>query len=103
MEESQKDLKAENSILKEKLQRLTRINKCYLEALYFYGAIKAVWDNGRKARTAVNNTSNEKYKPVDSAIAQIFVDKEIKWLGPNEEMIGYEDYINGNINNNDTK
>ncbi len=103
MHESRKDLKAENSVLKEKLQRLTKVNKCYLEALYFYGSLKAKWDSGKLARRAVKNSNNPKYKPIDSAIAYIFKDKKIKWLGVNDEIAGYEDYINGNVDSNNNK
>ena len=102
MEKSKRELEAEILVLSNRLEESERKNKSLIEGLYYYVDVDAKWDRGIMARRAFLNSKNPKYKPINSVIAQIFKDKKINWLGPNEEMDGFENYISNSISHNDS-
>jgi hypothetical protein len=87
MEQSKQELAAQNLILTERLKRLEKFAACAKEGLHYYSDPNCNWDNGKQARKALKNASDPKYKPVNSMIAQIFKEKPIKWLSPDDAMV----------------
>lgn len=89
MEKSKQELEAEVIVLTERAERFKRLSQYYFKVLEYYANPNCKWDYGRTARNGIKKASRKTYKPLKSAIAEIFKDRPPRCLSEEEVMEWY--------------